>query len=137
MKLSQLLRARDGLLQQLNLANLAFAYHVLAVFAARVTRGRLAGEITLKSADPASDRYWPSLIALDFNQSLIEEHFSDEDISELSDAIAYLSAAETVDLTCRIETLAPRYLGPLRTRLAQSGVDLALEESPRPTTSRG
>jgi hypothetical protein len=137
MKLSQLLLARDRLQKKTTLANLAFAYRVLAVFAARVARARLSGHVNLQSADPSADRFWPTLTALDFNQSLIEEHFADEDLAELTDTIAYLAATDTVDLTVRIEDLAETYLGPLRAFLTQSGVDLGADPASFDPSPRG
>ena len=127
MKISQLLLARDRLQKKATLANLAFAHQFLAALAARIVRARLAGRVNLQSADPAAERFWPTLTALDFNQSLIEEHFADEDLAELSDTISYLAAIDTVDLTVRIEDLAENYLGPLRTFLAHAGVDLGAD----------
>lgn len=124
MKLSQLLHARDSLVQRANLANLAFAYQVLADFSARVARARLTGTVTLQSADPESDRYWATLTTDAFNQSVIEEHFSEEDLTELSDAIAYLAAADEVNLHTRIEEIADNYLPPLRALLERAGIEI-------------
>src|SRR5688572_19122978 len=79
-KLSQLLAQRPGLLRQVRLANLAFAYQSLNDFAARIARVGLHGRVTLKPVDPDAESYCVTLTALDTNQSLIEEHFSDEDL---------------------------------------------------------
>lgn len=122
MKLSQLLNAREGLLRRAGLANLAFAYQTLTDFAHRVARARLSGSVNLKSADPDDERYNASLTALDFNQSLIEEHFTDEDLTNLADAIAYLAAKDDVDITRRIEDFAENFTGPLRSVLEQAGI---------------
>lgn len=122
MKLSQLLNARPTLNRQANLANLAFAYETLADFATRVARARLTGRVNLKPVDPHAERYWATLTALEGSQAVIEEHFTDEDLTDAADAIAYATGRPSFDLTFRIEDFADHFLVPLRNALEQSGI---------------
>ncbi len=124
MKLSMLLVQRETLLRQTRLANLAFAYGKLLEFTARIARARLTGTVSLKGAAPDAGRYWASLTALEGNQSVIEEHFTDEDIMNLADVIAFTTGADDLDLTFRIEELAEKFLAPLRGDLERAGVTI-------------
>lgn len=123
MKLSHLLAKRTDLLREVRLANIAFAYESLVSFAARAERARLHGRVLLKPLNPEEERFLPLLIALDGNQSVIEEHFSDEDLILLSDVIGFATGHPGYELTFRIEELA-EFIGPLRAELLKSGVTL-------------
>ena len=123
MKFLQLLHQRDALLRHARLANLAFAYHRLAEFGARIARARLHGPVTLQLTDPSVDRHWPVLLAHGGSQSVIEEHFMDEEIGELADLLSFLHEGDGLtEFTFRLEELAGRYLPGLRGELAQAGV---------------
>lgn len=124
MKLSQLLKARDALNRRAQLANLAFAYETLATVALRVARARLVGRVTLKPVDPDADRYWATLTALEGSQAAIEEHFTEEDITDLADAIAYATGRPAFEFTFEISAFADIFLEPLRHSLEQSGIDV-------------
>lgn len=130
MKLSSLLAQRQALLRQTRLANLAFAYDRLGDFARRIACARLRGEVRLQQAAPGADRYWASLTALEGNQSVIEEHFTDDDLMDLGDVIAYATGDNEIDLAFRIEELADRFLAPLRGQLEQAGVAIDREVTP-------
>lgn len=140
MKFLHLLHQRDALLRQTRLANLAYAYQRLGDFSARLTRARLRGEAVLSLADPAADRLWPELTALNGHQSVIEEHFTDEDLVELADLVTYLrDDAHTTEFTFRLEDFAARFLAPVRDELARAGISVdrtALTPSPE-DSSRG
>lgn len=129
MKLSALLNQRRVLLQQAQLANLAFAYDRLTDFAGRIERGGLSGEVRLQHPVLEGERYWSSLTALEGNQSVIEEHFTDEDITDLADIVAFSIGKFDLDMTFRLEELAGRFLQPLRLQLKRVGVDLDQPES--------
>ena len=129
MKLSSLLNQRRVLLQQAQLANLAFAYDRLSDFAGRIERARLTGEVRLQHPAVEGERYWSSLTALEGNQSVIEEHFTDEDIADFADIVAFASGKFDLDLTFRLEELVDRFLHPLRLQLKRVGVDLDQPES--------
>lgn len=125
MNFHQLLLQRDALLRQARMANLAYDYDRLADFARRLARAQIGGELTLRLADPAGDRPWPVLLAMEGNQSVIEEHFTDEAILELADTFAYFrEAPETMEFTFRPADLETKYLARLRHDLAASGVSL-------------
>lgn len=124
MKLSQLLNARQVLLRQAGLANLAFAYDLLSGVATRLHRARLTGRVRLQSAEPDADRYWSTLTALDGRQSVIEEHFTDEDLNDLADAIAFATNRDALDLTFDLEDFASDFVAPLRAALEQAGITL-------------
>jgi hypothetical protein len=124
MKLSKLLNARETLLRHANLANLAFAHQTLGGFAERIERARLKGRVNLKTACPAEERYWPALTAIELSQSLIEEHFTEEDLVDFADAIAYATGREHFDLTFHIENFSEHFLAPLRNALEQSGIEV-------------
>lgn len=137
MKLSLLLLQRPALLRQTRLANLAFAYSTLTEFARRIARARLRGEINLKQAAPDAGRFWASLTALEGSQSVLEEHFSDEDLMDLADAIALTTGASELDLTFPIEQLAEKFLAPLRLKLEQRGVSIDRDSQPVEEPNRG
>jgi hypothetical protein len=124
MNLSQLLTQRGALLQQANLANLAFAYSQVTKFAARIARARLSGEVTLRHAAPELERYCATLTTVKGCQSVIEEHFTDEDVLDLADVIAFLSGQNRLDLTFPIQDLAARFAAPLAIELQRLGVTL-------------
>lgn len=122
MNLSTLLLHRPGLLMQVRLANLAFAYETLERFAARIARGRLHGTVVLKSAAPELEQFCATLTALDGNQSVIEEHFTEEELAELADVLAFLFHHPATDETFRLEDVAERFLMPVRAELERAGV---------------
>jgi hypothetical protein len=130
LKISKLLSQRDAMLRQAHLANLAFAYTKLADFAARIERARLRGIVSLKRSPPTGDRVGAALAALSGNQSVIEEHFTDEDVGDLADVIAFITGEGDVDLTFSLEDLGGNFLGPLRRELEQQGVALDGTASP-------
>lgn len=129
-KLSILLTQREALLRQARLANLAFAYTTLGEFTRRITRAQLHGRVVLKHAAPEEERYWASLTAIDGNQSVIEEHFGDEDIMDLADVIAFVTGNEALDLTFPLEEVERVFLAPLRDELARAGIAI---DRPSPT----
>ena len=138
MKFFHLLHQRDALLRHARLANLAFAYHRLGDFTARITRAQLRGEVALTLADPSADRPWPVLLAHEGNQSVIEEHFMDEDIAELGDILAFLHEGDAAtEFTFRLEALERRFLPGLRRELAQAGVALDHEAPSTEDSKRG
>jgi hypothetical protein len=120
-KLSHLLRQRPELLRQVRLANLAFAYQTLRDFATRVERARLRGRVTLQPVDADQERFCVTLTALDANQSLIEEHFSDEDLVLLADVLGYATGHPTHELTFHIDEL-DEFVSTLRHDLERGGV---------------
>lgn len=130
MNFHQLLHQRDALLRQARLANTAYAYRRLGGFAGRITRARLHGAVRLDSGDPAGERPWPGLTALDGSQAALEEHFLDEDILELVDILCFLGLDTDSGVTFRLEELKGRFLPGLRRELALAGINPGPEASP-------
>ncbi|WP_052300452.1 hypothetical protein [Opitutus terrae] len=129
LKLSQLLVARQGLLQGAQLANLALAFHLLQEFATRIQRARLTGLVCLQSPEATEDGGWAELTALEGNQSLIEEHFTDEDLMDLADTVAYVTEADVVSVKFRIEQFYETFVAPLRAGLEQAGIAIDIAAS--------
>ena len=121
-KLSTLLSRRRDLLRQARLANLAFAFVTLQKFSRRITRAQLDGRVTLAHAAPHAERYWASLTALEMNQSVIEEHFTDEDVMELADVVAFATGNDALDITFDLEDLEELFVFPLREELDREGI---------------
>lgn len=136
MKLSQLLSQRSHLLRQMRLANLAFAYASLRDFARRIRRARLAGVVTLQPVNPDEERYCATLTAHDGRQSLIEEHFTDEDLTTLADAVAQVSGHPTHEHTFHLESLEQEFAAPLRAELERAGVQFDQLGEPVEETQR-
>lgn len=126
-KLCHLINARQHLLRCAHLANVAFAFQLLSGYATRIERARLSGLVNLKSAAADEETCWASLTALEGNQSLIEEHFTDEDLMDMTDAIAYITASDVVDLTFQIQHFADMFVTPVRAVLEQSGISVDAE----------
>lgn len=132
MKLSKLLATRQSILRQAHLATLAYAFATSHRLAARVTNAKLQGPVRLQPADPREERYWPTLTALEGNQSVLEEHFSDEDLVDLADAAVLALETEFTEFTFQLEELAEKVVTPLRAELDEAGVTLDLDEKPQP-----
>ncbi|HYC72084.1 MAG TPA: hypothetical protein VEB66_12800 [Opitutaceae bacterium] len=125
MNFHQLLQTRETLRRQARLADAAFAWHRLAGLGRRFAVAGLRGRVRLRLADPGSDAGWPALTALDGSQSVIEEHFTDEDVVELSDLLAFVGAEPDDGAhVLRIEDLEPRFAEPLRRELERAGVSV-------------
>ena len=122
MKLSVLIAQREALLQRTRLANLAFAHRRLSDFASRIGHAQLRGFVTLKPVAPADGNYHASLLAMQGRQSVIDEHFADEDILELADLVSYLTETPGAELTFRLEEFADAFLEPLERELEEAGV---------------
>jgi hypothetical protein len=126
MNLSKLLATRQALLRQTQLANLAHAYVTLRRLSARIAAANLHGLVKLRPADPDDDCFWTTLTALEGNQSVIEEHFSDQELLELADAISCATDSEFTELEFRLEELGDQFVAPLRSALEDAGVILDL-----------
>lgn len=137
MKLSHLLRQREKLLRQAHLANLAYAYRRLGGYAARIARAQLVGEVRLRFCDPEAECFWPVLTSLERSQAVIEEHFTDEDIADLAELLAFATDDSESDQVFRLEELAERFMRPLQRELEQGGVTLEPSARPLEETSRG
>lgn len=120
--LTSLLAHRPALIRQARLANLACAYATLTRFEHGIARGRLRGSVTVRHVAPEEGRYWATLTAHEGAQSVLEEHFSDEDVMELADVLSFLTCTNALELTFPLEDLAERFLTPLRAELEREGI---------------
>ena len=121
-KLSTLLTRRAALLQQARVANVAFAFATLQKFAERITRGQLSGRVRLTQAEPRAERYWVALIAIERSQAVIEEHFTDRDLMEMADVIAFATGTDALDITFELQDFDGQFLKPLREELEREGI---------------
>ena len=121
-KLSTLLSRRHALLSEARLANIAFAFATLQKFSSRIARAQLSGRVTLAHAAPHEERYWASLIALTTSQSVIEEHFTDEDVIEMADVLAFATGNDARELTFELANFEEHFLRPLRVELEKEGI---------------
>ena len=128
MNISDLLKNRQSLLRQAHLANLAFSYTTLRRFAERVSNARLTGRVRLRPADDDEEITPATLTALEGNQSVIEEHFTDEEINQLADSIAFSLETSFNEIEFHIEQLAEKFAAALRAELTECGVALDHEE---------
>lgn len=122
MKISKLLATRQALLRQTQLANLAYSYTTLEKFAQRIATGNLHGLVKLRPADPDEESFWASLIALEGSQSVLDEHFADEEILELAEALTFAGEGDFDEVEFRLEELAEKYVLPVRQLLEGSGI---------------
>ena len=122
MNLSQILSQREVLLEQARIANLAYAYSQLAHFAARIARAQLRGRVSLRHPAPEEELYCATLTALEGNQSVLDEHFTDLDAMDLADVIAFVCGQSSIQITFRIEEFARKFLTPLRLEIEGLGV---------------
>lgn len=127
MTLSQLLKARETLVRQAEIANLAFAYDLLSEFGRKIARANLRGEVHFKSACPEEDRYWATLTAITGSQAAIEEHFTDEELTDYADAVAFATGENDFEIQFRLEDFTESFLVPLRRSLEHAGVTIDVE----------
>lgn len=123
-----LLSQRRLLQEQAILSNLAYALTRLNEFWTRIERARLRGQVHLLQAEPNEERYENVLLALEGNQSVLDEHFLDRDINDFVDAVAYATGDTVVDQVFDLSEVEQRFLRPLRERLEKRGVDIDLTD---------
>ena len=126
MKLSTLLSIHERLLQHARLANMACAYATLRRFALRVRQMRLYGLVELSQPDATIDHNWAELTALEGSQAQLEEMFTDEDLMDLADAVAFARGIEGLTIRFRLEELETEFVLPLEAALRRAGVALDL-----------
>ena len=124
MNFSKLLSSRQSLLRQAHLANLAYSYFTIRRLGDRVTNARLHGRVRLRPTSVGDDVVPASLTALSGNQSVIEEHFSDDDVLQLVDSIEFALESSFGELEFELDELAATYAPPLREALVCAGVVL-------------
>ena len=127
MKISKLIATHDSIIAQARLANLAQAYVIIQRCAERVQRARLSGLVNVRQPDAAEGRLWASLTALEGHQSVLEEHFCEEELMEFADVLAFVRQTSNLNLTFRLEALSVEFVAPLEAELHRAGVTLDLD----------
>lgn len=123
MNFHQLIQQHESLVRQARLANIAYAWRRLADFAGRFERAQLRGPARLRLAEPEAERLWPVLVPLEANASVVEEHFTDEDVVELADLLAFAGAApDDGEIGIRFDTFARQFLPGLEEELRRAGI---------------
>jgi hypothetical protein len=123
MKFQELLNRRNELLRQARLANMAYAYQWLGDFAERIERAGLHGTVTLRGPDAEQEQREAVLVANDFSQAVVQEHFLEEDIAELHAVLAFVHGAGVIaELKFQLDEIAARYLPSLRQALEAADV---------------
>ena len=123
MKFDDLLNYRDELVRHARLANVAYAYQWLTDFSARIAQSGLRGEVMLRGADAEGNPRRPVMLAEDFSQAVVQEHFLDEEIAELADVLAFVhNGSLIIELKFRLEEIGPRFLPALRRELEESEI---------------
>ncbi|MFA6960493.1 MAG: hypothetical protein WC205_07070 [Opitutaceae bacterium] len=131
MKLSALLASRSTILRQAALAHTAAAWLTLQHAANRIAAVGLTGTVRLTQSDPdAEGAPWAVLTSEEIRASVLEEHFTEEDLLEIADAIGYATDSGCVDVDFLIETLGDAYATPLLRSLRKEGVTLDLDKLP-------
>jgi hypothetical protein len=129
MKLSALLASRSTILRQAALAHTAAAWLTLHYTSMRIAAAGLRGAVRLLQADPAEDELpWATLTSDEIRSSVLAEHFTDDDLLELAEAVAHATDADHADVAFRIETLGELYATPLLETLKKAGVTVDIEE---------
>ncbi len=126
MKLSTLLSIHDRLLHHARLANMAIAYATLRRFALRVRRARLWGKVRLCQPDAPAGRNWATLTALEGSQAALEEMFTDEDLMDFADAVAFARGISGLEVGFCIEDLDVEFVLPLEDALCRAQVVIDL-----------
>jgi hypothetical protein len=137
MKLSKLLATRKNLQRQAHLATLAHAWFVLNRLADRIATVQLQGLVRLQPPEPRDERYGVTLTALEGSQARLEEHFSDDDLMQLADAVALAVEADFAEIEFNLEDIRPYFIAPLRFALEQAGIVVDLDDTKQPRLAKG
>ncbi len=128
MHLHTLLSGRPDILRQAHLANLALAYATLREFAQRLARAPLAGRALLHPPQPEAEIPWARLEVLDCSPAIVEEHFTDRDLMDLSDVLQFTlgpaAGEHPREIAFRFESFIAQFVDPLRADLLRAGVKL-------------
>lgn len=129
MKLSALLASRSTILRQAALAHTAAAWLTLQYTSMRIAAAGLHGTVRLLQSDPDEEESPSAVLTSDeIRSSILEEHFTDDDLLELAEAVAYATDSDYADVEFRIETLGELYAAPLLENLKKAGVTVDIEE---------
>lgn len=123
MNFSKLLSSRQSILRQAHLANLAFSYFTISRLADRAAKAGLSQRVRLRATSVGEETIPASLTALTGSQSVIEEHFSDEDVLQLADSMEFALEGPFVEVEFTLDDFVS-YAIPLRAALERNGVAL-------------
>lgn len=127
MKLSALLASRPTILRQAALAHTAAAWLTLQHASSRIAAAGLHGSVRLRQGDPAADEVpWATLTSDEIRHSVLEEHFTEDDLLEIADALAYATDMDRADIEFPIQALSG-YATPLWRTLEKAGVTLDID----------
>lgn len=105
----------NKVLEVIRIAKLAFAYQQLGKFAERIAKAGLRGKVVLRGENPGGDQPRSVLIAHGFSQSVIEEHFLQEEITVLHAVLAYVNQADPIyEMRFRLEDIGAVYFPAFR-----------------------
>lgn len=124
MKYDELLTHRDELLEAAKLANLAYAHQWLGDFAGRIERAGLGfcGRVTLHGPSLEEGRMAPVLVAQDFSQAVLDEHFLPEEIAELHSVLSFVhDTGRIVEANFHLKEIGGVYVPALRRALQLFG----------------
>ncbi|MDF3056293.1 MAG: hypothetical protein K0R17_508 [Rariglobus sp.] len=131
MKLSALLASRPTILRQAALAHTAAAWLTLQHASTRIAAAGLRGMVRLHQSDPAeNDLPWATLTSDEIRASVLEEHFSEDDLIELAEALAHATDTSRVTLEFPIEALGEAFAAPLLNELEKAGVTVDVDGRP-------
>lgn len=137
MKLSELLAARPAILRHAFLAHTASAWATLHRLAERVAANRLRAQVRITRDNPTGHGQptCPELTSFELPASVLSEHFTEDDVFALAEALALATDQEELDLTFELEELGPAYAAPLLQTLTKAGIQPDLASLPRSTTN--
>lgn len=101
---------------------MAYAYATLNRLLLVIRRGQLSGLVRLQQPDEKEERYWATLSALSGSQAVLDEHFSEDDVAEMADAVAFASPGRGLDVTFALDRLETEYIAPLFIALERAEV---------------
>ena len=114
--------------RQAALAHTAAAWLTLQYASLRIAAAGLHGTVRLRQSDPEEEETMSAtLTSDDIRSSVLEEHFTEDELLEIAEALAYATDVDYVDAEFPIETLGETYAAPLLRSLKKSGVTLDIE----------
>lgn len=134
MKLSDLIASRPSILRKAALAHTAAAWATIQHCSERIANNGLRGTVHLRQGDPsAGESPWATLTSEDLRPSVIEEHFTEDDLLALAESLAFATDSARADLVFRLETLSEDYGTPLLHTLQKAGVTIDRDTLPSDT----
>ncbi len=121
---------RDELLQTGSPGQSRVRSPVAGGFCPRVVQADLRGPVILYGADELENRPNPVLVAVNFSQALIQEHFLPEEIAELHSVLSLVHDADHImEAKFALEEIGRIYVPALHRILEMKGVFLGDGES--------